>query len=307
MSNTQRLASGSESGAAAPEPLVTIFTPCFNRRELLSRLYESLLGQTNRGFVWSIVDDGSTDHTDELVAEWIDAGELDIRYQWVPNGGKQRAHNIAVSAVGTPLFICVDSDDYLLEDAVALLLDHWSSVQDDTRVAGIVALRGRAIDVPLGTWMPRLVEKTTLSDLYWRHGFKGDTALLYRSSVLKQFPFEVPANENFIGESSVYNRIDRRYALSVLNRVVYIGEYLGDGYTAKAKTLILDNPIGYAQLNRDAFLVASTLRGKYVTSVKYLVGIFLSGKRGGLVTAPSTSWAIVAWPTARLLAWRRSR
>ena len=50
---------------------VTIFTATFNREKLLSRLYNSLCSQTNKNFIWLIVDDGSTDKTKEYIKEWI--------------------------------------------------------------------------------------------------------------------------------------------------------------------------------------------------------------------------------------------
>jgi len=49
----------------------TIFTPTFNRKELLGKLYSSLQNQTYRDFEWLIVDDGSNDGTEERVKEFI--------------------------------------------------------------------------------------------------------------------------------------------------------------------------------------------------------------------------------------------
>ena len=42
---------------------LTVFTPAYNREKLLKRLYDSLVNQTCKDFVWLIVDDGSTDNT----------------------------------------------------------------------------------------------------------------------------------------------------------------------------------------------------------------------------------------------------
>ena len=41
--------------------ILTVFTPAYNRAHTLPRTYESLLSQKNKGFIWLIVDDGSTD------------------------------------------------------------------------------------------------------------------------------------------------------------------------------------------------------------------------------------------------------
>ena len=118
--------------------MLTIFTPTYNRRELLERAYRSLTEQTRQDFIWLIVDDGSTDGTSEQVQEWIEANQILIRYHVRENGGKMRAHNDGVRLCHTELFLCLDSDDYLGTDAVEQIYLCWSRNQDD-HVAGIIA------------------------------------------------------------------------------------------------------------------------------------------------------------------------
>ena len=57
---------------------LTVFTPAYNRAYTLHKCYESLKMQTNKDFVWLIIDDGSTDNTRELVESWIN--ENIVRY-----------------------------------------------------------------------------------------------------------------------------------------------------------------------------------------------------------------------------------
>ena len=54
-----------------PHPLITVFTPTYNRAHLLTRLHESLKAQTCQDFEWIIVDDGSTDDTEDIVSSWL--------------------------------------------------------------------------------------------------------------------------------------------------------------------------------------------------------------------------------------------
>ena len=51
-------------------PLLTVFTPTYNRAHLLPLLYESLCKQTFKNFEWVVVDDGSKDHTKEVLASF---------------------------------------------------------------------------------------------------------------------------------------------------------------------------------------------------------------------------------------------
>ena len=90
---------------------LTIFTPTYNRDQLLPKLYASLCQQTNKNFVWSIVDDGSTDGTKSLIREYINENKIDIVYFYQKNSGKYVAHNTGVLRCTTELILCVDSDD----------------------------------------------------------------------------------------------------------------------------------------------------------------------------------------------------
>lgn len=73
--------------------LLTIFTPTYNRINELERLYSSLISQTDFRFEWLIVDDGSTDDTENMVVSWLDTSPFPIRYIKQPNSGKHVAHN----------------------------------------------------------------------------------------------------------------------------------------------------------------------------------------------------------------------
>ena len=106
-------------------PLLTVFTPTFNRRHTLPRTYESLLRQSCKDFIWLIVDDGSSDGTGGMVAEWINDGKMDIKYIYQDNQGMHGAHNTAYRNIETELNVCIDSDDYMPEDAVEKIINCW--------------------------------------------------------------------------------------------------------------------------------------------------------------------------------------
>ena len=101
---------------------LTIFTPTFNRAYILNKCYESLKDQTVKEFIWLIIDDGSTDNTEELVREWISEGILEIRYIYKKNQGMHGAHNTAYENIDTELNTCIDSDDYMPIDGVEKIL-----------------------------------------------------------------------------------------------------------------------------------------------------------------------------------------
>ena len=104
--------------------LLTYFTPTYNREKLLSGLYNNLLKQTNKEFVWLIIDDGSKDNTKTLVESWINENKLDIKYHYKENGGKHTAMDLAHQLCETKYICDIDSDDYLDENSTQVILDN---------------------------------------------------------------------------------------------------------------------------------------------------------------------------------------
>ncbi|MBQ6816818.1 MAG: glycosyltransferase family 2 protein, partial [Bacilli bacterium] len=76
--------------------MLTIFTPTYNRKQTLPKLYDSLTKQTNNNFTWLIVDDGSSDGTEELIRAWQTESKIKIEYIYQTNAGKMQAHNNGV-------------------------------------------------------------------------------------------------------------------------------------------------------------------------------------------------------------------
>lgn len=107
------------------DKFLTLFTPTYNRVGLLARLYESLKVQTNRDFVWLIIDDGSIDGTKEQVDHWIAQGDMEIEYHWKQNGGKHTAMNLAYQICRTKYILGVDSDNSLTADCAATFIEAW--------------------------------------------------------------------------------------------------------------------------------------------------------------------------------------
>ena len=66
--------------------MITVFTPAYNRAQLLPRLFESLCKQTYKDFEWVIVDDGSVDDTRSVVEEFLVLG-----FEF--SGDKAQSHN----------------------------------------------------------------------------------------------------------------------------------------------------------------------------------------------------------------------
>lgn len=228
--------------------LVTIFTPTYNRAYILPRLYESLCKQTIKDFEWLVVDDGSTDNTPKLVANWIEENKIIIKYHHKENGGKASAYNLAAKHACGELFLCVDSDDYLVNNAVERVEALWKTdrnkVHNEQKVIGQIYFRQHTNRTPI-TKYSGSVEFSTLLDFYRKHGLNGDTMLVYKTTIVSKYTFPKYEGEKFIPEAFIYDQYDDEGVLHIYKEVLYIGEYLPDGYTASIRKINHDNPRGY--------------------------------------------------------------
>lgn len=220
---------------------ITIFTPSYNRAYTLVKLYKSLCEQTDKNFIWLIVDDGSTDNTEELVNRWIREKIIDIRYLKQKNAGKSAAHNTGVNNTKTELFCCVDSDDVLTMDAIAEIKRDSSRL---SQCIGIVYKRGTHENDVITKW-DKSLNSATFFDAEKKFGLRGDTMLVFKVQYLKKYSFPVFQGEKFVPENYLYDYLSNEGELLFIDKVLYLCEYLPDGYTSNMRRVIVNNPLGY--------------------------------------------------------------
>lgn len=91
--------------------MFSVIIPTYNRKDLLLRSINSVINQTLPNWELIIIDDGSTDHTSELVKSII-SSEKRIKYvQLDVNRGVANARNVGVSLASNPYVCFLDSDD----------------------------------------------------------------------------------------------------------------------------------------------------------------------------------------------------
>ena len=120
------------------KPTLTVFTCTYNRAHTIGRTYESLCRQTCKDFIWLVVDDGSIDNTGELVKQWqIKDNDFEIQYTYKENGGLHTGYNKAIELMDTELCVCIDSDDWMPDNAVEIIINSWKRY-GNVNLAGIV-------------------------------------------------------------------------------------------------------------------------------------------------------------------------
>ncbi len=208
----------------------TVFTPTWNRASTLPRLYDSLQAQTFRDFEWLVVDDGSSDHTRELIAAWQKESIFPIRYIYQENQGKHVAFNRGVREAQGELFLTLDSDDACLPQALQRLKYHWDSIPEGQRegFSAVTALCQEPTGKLIGDPFPRDVLDADSIELMFRYKVRGGKWGFQRTDVLKQYPFPVFPGVPFIAESFVWMALSRRFKTRFVNEVLHI-YHLGAG------------------------------------------------------------------------------
>lgn len=286
---------------------ITVFTPTYNRAYILGRLYTSLCNQTCKDFEWLIVDDGSSDNTQSIVEGWINDNLIKIRYIVQKNGGKMRAHNTGVLNTNTELFICFDSDDYLVADAIESLDSFWS--QNGKEVySGIVSYRGYNEQTVLAKPFPDLSRKSSQLYALYESGFEGDAQILFRTDVLRNYLFPEIESEKFITEAYIYNQIDMKYELLLLPKIVCICEYLPDGYSRNHDKLTRDNPKGWALYFNQKSKISRNQKKKFYFTMQYMAYARIGKNPRIFADAYDKKQAILAYfPSLFLYVWRKIR
>jgi glycosyltransferase involved in cell wall biosynthesis len=109
---------------SADSGLVSVIIPTYNRADFIGHSIRSVLGQTYSNLELIVVDDGSTDHTESVVAEFSDPR---FRYVRQPNRGRSNARNSALSLAKGKYVTFLDSDDTYLPDKVQLQVNYLRS------------------------------------------------------------------------------------------------------------------------------------------------------------------------------------
>lgn len=223
---------------------LTYFTPTYNREKLLPNLYKSLLSQTNKNFIWLIIDDGSVDGTEKLVKSWQKENKIIVTYIKKENGGKHTAIDLSNKVCETEFICCIDSDDYLTNDATEVIYSKLDLCDDEC--CGLLCPK-KITNSPSNNKEWNLEnQKIYFYDLDKLLGFIPETTIILKTQIAKLYHFPIFKDERFVTESVYYQQFFYDYKFLTFNYPIYIAEYQPDGYTQMGMNLFFKNPKGYA-------------------------------------------------------------
>ena len=274
---------------------LTVFTPTYNRKALLCNCYESLKRQTSYDFMWLVIDDGSNDDTKSLIDTWIgETPPFKIKYIYKENGGLHTAYNVAIEHMNTELCMCIDSDDYLVDDSVECILEKWKQ-ESANNVAGIVALNCTTKEQILGKRLPD-IPYAHIIDLYCRYKCRRDLKMIYRTELLKRYgPIPEFPNERYMNPYYLFLKVDKDLPMLLYNKAVCVVNYQDDGMSNDIISQYLQSPNSYAELRR-MMMSMSRASKKYVykQAIHYVSSSLFAKQKHMISTSPQKILTLLA-------------
>ena len=283
---------------------LTVFTPTYNRVHTLPRLYDSLCRQTCRDFEWLVIDDGSTDGTQELISGFIAEGNISVGYIYKENGGLYTGYNTAYANIDTELNVCIDSDDFMPDNAVELILNTWKE-RGGKEYAGITGLDFYAYtDKPIAGYFPDGLKEAFLLDLYVKNIHRGDSKQVMRTDLMKK----VAPMKGFEGEKN-FNPIymlllacDELPMLLLNENLCFVDYQPTDSMAKSIWKQYYDSPRSFAkQRLLEMHLKRSNIFNNLRVSIHYVSSCMIAKDKEWLKKTPKKLLALLAFPAAYLL------
>ena len=304
---------------------LTVFTPTYNRKHTISRTYEALCRQTCSDFDWLVIDDGSSDGTKEWVEslgekttergtcfDWmgreldgeddnhfvIKTSQFTIEYIYKPNGGLYTGYNTAYATIKTELCICIDSDDYMPDDAVENIMNRWKNRPVEKEYCGIVGLDFNVVDgKPIGGLFSE-----NLSEAYQMEIMHtGDVKQVMRTDLMRKVAPQI----GFKGEKDfnpfyMLIQVLDKYPILVSNENFCWVEYqIGtDSMSQGIWKQYVRSPRSYAKyrINQMTLMHGNSWKNKFRLCAHYVSSCILSGDSHWLKNSPLKVLTLLAAP-----------
>ena len=261
---------------------VSILTPTYNRAQVLHRVYDSLNRQNTRDFDWVVVDDGSTDDTPALLAQWQSEADFPITwFRYSNNRGKHAAINAGSKHLSGDYTLMLDSDDALVDDAMEIIAT-WRTTTGIDTMPNICGLAFRCVD-ELGRVVGKLKsgEQNLSSDTVlmstraarYGLGIDFEIVLVCKTRVFSARSFgELNSSENF-PPSIDLNRISEFYNVIFVDRPIRI-YYRHDGILR-----LSDTPSNLVKWPRGRYLRALATLNEDIDYLWQRPKVFLNAAR----------------------------
>ena len=283
---------------------LTIFTPTYNRAHTIERTYHSLCRQSCKEFDWLIIDDGSTDNTASIVKEWVAENKIPIRYVYKENGGLYTGYNVAYSLIESELCVCVDSDDYMPDDAVEKIYRCWIE-RGGEQYAGLIGLDFHLDGTPIGGHFPTGLDDVWFMDLYIKKLHLGDVKPVLRTDLMKTVaPMVGFEGEKNFNPAYMMMQVCDRYPILLLNENLCFVDYQTglDSMSAGIWKQYRNSPHSFQkQRILELQLVHNSWKNRIRVAIHYVASSLIAHDKGWLRKSPKKWITLLVLPMGFML------
>lgn len=237
---------------------ISVLTPTYKGSCNIRGVFNSLKNQTFRDFEWVVVLDGYDDETIKVLKDFEDEKPFfKIAIESITHNHKKAAHNRGIKMCKGE-FVCIaDDDDTFPDNALELFINVWNLIPNQKKDT-YVGVTGLCVDENnqiVGDKFPEELFHSSALDCSLKHRIMGEKWGMLRKDVLLSYPFfESP--EGYVGESTVWFAIARKYKTLYFNKVVRNYHFNEDSIMNApfSKEKIAKNCQAYTYGYRDAIL-----------------------------------------------------
>lgn len=278
--------------------LLTIFTPTYNRAHTLPRLFQSLCRQSCCDFRWLVIDDGSTDSTESLIADFKARSSFKIDYIKKENGGLYTGYNTAYANIPTELNVCIDSDDFMPDDAVEIIADTWKKRGGDN-YAGIVGLDFLLDGNPISGYFPTSLSEVFLFDLRAKRLHTGDSKQVMRTDLMKSVAPMVgfPGEKDFNPYYMLIKAADTLPMIVVNKNLCFVEYQVSDSMSRNIYRQYVRSPKSFAKTRElEMSLSRTTFAHKVRSAIHYVAECRLARQSAFSRRNPCRLLTLLAYP-----------
>lgn len=175
-------------------PLVSIIMPNYNFGRFIGESISSVLKQTYPNFELVIVDNGSTDHSHEVIRYWQAKDEKRIRPFFLERKGLSFARNVGLSRCSGDIISFLDSDDVWHENYLSTIIGHFQSNPSSEAVYTDAELFQSDSAQSLGNWFAPRYERTPVSGVITEHLFRQGNFIPIDTAAIRRHVWEKAGN-----------------------------------------------------------------------------------------------------------------
>lgn len=232
--------------------MISVIMPVYNAEEWIREALQSLKDQMYDNFEVIMVNDGSTDGSEEICREF---SETDARFHLMtqPNAGVSIARNHGIDQTNGEWIAFMDADDVMPKEALAILMKH--ARESGAKIVAGTLTRGIPKKIPHQKEHTITVDSETaiMIGLYQKRILNSPCGVLYHKSVFRQEPllrFRKCRYEDLDMFYQAFERVDR---VCMTDQIVYFYR---------------DNPESFINRWSDARLDVLDVTDRIVTHMK---------------------------------------